>query len=280
MAGTAEKISIANIITNAFGLLGRHAVVFFGFPLLLFGAPSLAITSLFGLEADFGNLDGPSSAYAIVFGYALAMAAVYVFLQGLLMLVAVQDLARQPNSLANCITQAVRNLPGLLGLGLVIIATFILIAAVITLPVFGFSLQILSVQSLDGAPSMIVTTLAIVLIGIIVFVYLSLMWMVAIPAKVVEPIGVFAALGRSRRLTAGSRRRLLLLGVILFFFNVAVSLPLGLIAQFGPVVEMLANVLGSAINIAFASALVASAYIELRAVKEGASTDELADVFA
>jgi hypothetical protein len=280
MAGTAEKISIANIITNAFGLLGRHAVVFFGFPLLLFGAPSLAITSLFGLEADFGNLDGPSSAYGIVFGYALAMAAVYVFLQGLLMLVAVQDLARQPNSLANCITQAVRNLPGLMGLGLVIIATFILIAAVMTLPVFGFSLQILSVQSLDGAPSMIVTTLAIVLIGIIAFVYLSLMWMVAIPAKVVEPIGVLSALGRSRRLTAGSRRRLLPLGIILFFFNVAVSLPLGLIAQFGPVVEMLANVLGSTINIAFASAMVASAYIELRAVKEGASTDELADVFA
>ncbi|GAA0653659.1 hypothetical protein GCM10009424_34060 [Sphingomonas ursincola] len=280
MAGTAEKISIANVITNSFGLLGRHALVFFGFPLLLFGVPSVAIRSLFGLETDFGNFNGTSTAYAIVFGYALAMLAVYGFLQALLMLVAAQDLARQPSSLANCIAQAVRKLPGLFGLGFVVIASFILIAGVITMPVFGFSLKLVSDQNFAGATSMFFTMLGLVLIGMIAFTYLSLMWMVAIPAKVVEPIGVFAALGRSRRLTAGSRLRLLLLIIILFFFNIAVSLPLGLIAQFGPVVEMIATVLSSAINIAFASALVASAYIELRAVKEGASTDELADVFA
>lgn len=170
-------------------------------------------------------------------------------------------------------------MPGVIGLGIVMFAGFALIMLGLMLPIIGYSFNT-SLQEMDSTPGLVGTTIGLMLIAVIAFISLTLMWMVAIPAKVMEPIGVLAALGRSRRLTAGSRLRLLLLGIIFFFFNIAVSLPLGLIAQFGPVVEMIATVLSSAINIAFASAMVASAYIELRAVKEGASSDELADVFA
>lgn len=279
MAGTAEKISIANIITNGFGLLGRHALVFFGFSLLFFGLPQFGALTLFGLGDIITNQANPLFFAVPLIAFGLFMGALYAFLQSLFMLVAVHDLSRQPATLGYCISQAFRKMPGVIGLGIVMFAAFMLIMLGVLLPIIGFSFNT-SLQELDSTPGLVGTTIGLMLIAVIAFITLTLIWMVAIPAKVMEPIGVLAALGRSRRLTAGSRLRLLLLGIIFFFFNIAISLPLGLIAQFGPVVEMIATVLSSAINIAFASAMVASAYIELRAVKEGASTDELADVFA
>lgn len=105
MAGTAEKISIANIITNSFGLLGRHALVFFGFSLLFFGLPQFGALTLFGLGDIITNQSNPLVFAVPLIAFGLFMGALYAFLQSLFMLVAVHDLSRQPATLGYCISR-------------------------------------------------------------------------------------------------------------------------------------------------------------------------------
>lgn len=121
-------------------------------------------------------------------------------------------------------------------------------------------------------------------------VILMLMWAVAVPALVVERVGVFDALRRSAELTKGSRWKILGLFVVLLLIYWVLQAMLGAIGltMYGGATAAagltIANLIGSVILSTIFNTMWGtiqpSLYVELRQSKEGDSADRLAEVFA
>jgi hypothetical protein len=152
-----------------------------------------------------------------------------------------------------------------------------------------------------GALAMVLPIIAVsicvtllMMIGLILLIIPGIMiycaLIVAVPALVEERRGVFASMSRSRDLTRGSRWQVFIL--VIFFWIVAqvVNGVAGAVAGVGmfpdPASPLPDPLLAGAVN-ALAATIVgvcntvwlAALYVELREVKEGASTDQLADIF-
>ena len=140
------------------------------------------------------------------------------------------------------------------------------------LPMIGVTLLLLL-----GAA---VGTILLVVPGIIIF----LMWSVALPALVAQGGGVFDALRSSRRLTKGSRWKLLALWVIMIVPLFVVQMGLtSAIGSDSEIARWSAVAVEIALSLPFGMVYVcvtASAYLELRRLKDGVSVDQLAEVFA
>jgi hypothetical protein len=116
------------------------------------------------------------------------------------------------------------------------------------------------------------------------------MWSVAAPTIVVERVGVFEALGRSRELTRGARWKILGTFLVLLVIYWLLSIVLGFVglkmygaAGAAPGLTT-ANLIGSIVlgtifNVAWGT-IQPSLYVELRHWKEGDSVQALHDVFA
>lgn len=123
-------------------------------------------------------------------------------------------------------------------------------------------------------------------------VILALMWAVTGPVLVNERIGVFAAFGRSRRLTKGARLRIMGLVIVVFAVYLVFAFALGFaghgLSGFGAASaaasrSAVQTVLTAVIQTVFFtvwSAVQASLYLELRDWKDGVAGDRLADIFA
>jgi hypothetical protein len=127
---------------------------------------------------------------------------------------------------------------------------------------------------------------------------LMVAWSAAVPAKVVEKIGVFEALTRSRDLTRGRRWPIfglfvldaiaagVLNAVILAAFApfaLGKSLPMGAsvdgVAQSMSIVQLVADPLVATITTLVSTAGLATLYFELRGSREGVGPEALASVF-
>jgi uncharacterized membrane protein len=118
--------------------------------------------------------------------------------------------------------------------------------------------------------------LLLVVPGIIIL----LMWSVAVPSYVEERAGVVASLKRSRELTKGSRWKILGLYVVMLTIIVLIQmLVVAILGQAGTL-AIVAAMLTSAVFGTLFAAMIASLYVELRQVKDGATPDRLAEVFA
>lgn len=110
-------------------------------------------------------------------------------------------------------------------------------------------------------------------------IFLACMWIVAVPACVVEKLGPVDCLRRSMELTKG--HRLTIFGV-LAIITVTVSILNGLASAIGgtltPVYFLLSLVLTLVPN-AMLTLLTAILYADLRSAKEGISKESLAEVF-
>jgi hypothetical protein len=122
---------------------------------------------------------------------------------------------------------------------------------------------------------------------------LYMMWFVATPACVVERLGPFRSMGRSRQLTKGYRWRLFGLALlilipvaivgsllvaamaILLGTGSVLGLPAVLATPFGQVI----NLVWSAAWGAFYAVIVVVTYHDLRVAKEGVDTEQIAAVF-
>jgi membrane-anchored glycerophosphoryl diester phosphodiesterase (GDPDase) len=136
-----------------------------------------------------------------------------------------------------------------------------------------------------------------VMVGIIllivpgIMVYVALI--VAVPALVEERRGVFGSIRRSRDLTRGSRWLIFLLAILFYVVAIVFSTLLNTIAgvsMFGPnladpanlpnaALAGLAGAIAQSLTAVFTAVMVASLYVELRTVKEGASREVLAGIF-
>jgi hypothetical protein len=119
-------------------------------------------------------------------------------------------------------------------------------------------------------------TLLLIVPGIVIL----LMWSVAVPSYVEERAGVVASLKRSRELTKGSRWKILGLYVVMLTIIVLIQmLVVAILGQAGTL-AIVAAMLTSAVFGTLFAAMIASLYVELRQVKDGATPDRLAEVFA
>ncbi|HEY4404322.1 MAG TPA: hypothetical protein VGN55_06670 [Xanthobacteraceae bacterium] len=113
-------------------------------------------------------------------------------------------------------------------------------------------------------------------------VMVAVMSFVATPACVVERLDPFSSLERSARLTSGHRWKifgLLLLVALPLAIAGAVFDEVAEAAGFGTALTTLGEVMGDAIWNAVLAALAISTYHDLRVVKEGVDTVEIAAVF-
>jgi uncharacterized membrane protein len=142
----------------------------------------------------------------------------------------------------------------------------------------GFVLPVLGL-SIVYALGLAFGFLLLVVPGIIVMC----MWFVAVPVLVEERAGIMGSLSRSSELTDGFRWHVFGLVVILSLLSWA----LGALAAILPataapgnlLVIALCNAVAAALSGVFGAAVAASLYIELRQVKEGATTDNLVAIF-
>ena len=110
---------------------------------------------------------------------------------------------------------------------------------------------------------------------------LAAMWFVAAPACVVEQLGPWASLQRSRELTKGHRWKIFGLMVLLLIVSAIAggTISAALTAIGGTLLAMVGSVLWNGAWGAFYAIAVVVTYHDLRAAKEGIDIDQIAAVF-
>jgi uncharacterized membrane protein len=243
------KIDIGNVIQRGFSVLGGNAPGFLLMSFLFAGLPAFVAQYLgFGsLSGGWPSLNSGMLALAGIF-FLISIFATFL-LQAALMRSSILSLSGRPADIAGSIAIA---------LGLV-------------LPMIGLA---------------IVSTIAIglaMLLLVVPGIMLYVAWIVAVPVLVEERAGVFGSLGRSAELTRGSRWRIFALVLIYFVAAGIVGGLFGIVAPQpleAPLLSALLNALSSTVTSLIGAVMLASLYLELRTVKEGASADGLAAIFA
>ena len=201
--------------------------------------------------------------------------------QAIVLHAATQHMRRKPVSLLDSVKVALARFLPLLGIGLLVTLAF---AGVVLLAIASVSV----LATIPGARPTVLIPLAI--IGWSVpFLFLFIMWSVAVPACVIERLGPFRSLRRSRALTKGHRWKLLALLLVGLVGGLLSSLTAGVllgttIAAVGPgspwtigiqIIGRIWNAFWTAIFMV----LIAVTHRDLRVAKEGLDTDQVATVF-
>lgn len=253
-AGREQQIDVGKVVSRAFDVIKRNAGPYAGVALLLGGLPGLLVgfATVYGLDSanPFAMVLSPLYWASLLISWLCGS-----ILQAALVRSSILDLSGRPADIGGSLTAALGLLLPLVGLTL--LTSVILI--------FGLILLIIP--------------------GIIFYVMFS----VAVPVLVEERAGIIGSLERSAALTSGSRWQVFGVFIIFALFNGAVGMVLGVIGGAagagagGGTSNLIGQLFVSSVSgIAVAlvlAALLASLYVELRTVKEGATTESLAAIF-
>lgn len=249
-----EKIDIGRILSRAFGAIGRHPTLYFGIAVVCLILPGQLFRAVVGPSIIPGKPLNPAEFLPYTMAGGVFGVVLNVIVQAMLTHATVTDLGGDRPTFGNCFKTALPLILPLMGMGLLVYFGVM----------FGMVLLLIP--------------------GII----LALMWSVAVPALVEERRGVLDSMGRSRALTKGSRWRLfglfLVAGIILFIppalvSGLAIRLQGTAVASPTSAASLIAGAVSGFAAMLFAT-IVASAYVELRTVKEGATIEGLAAIFA
>ena len=124
------------------------------------------------------------------------------------------------------------------------------------------------------------TSLGMLLLIIPGLIVMTMLW-VAIPAAIVERPGVFASLRRSRELTKGFRWKVFGLIILILISQWAIGWVTGFVLRMSGSIPavLLGNLLVTVFFTALWAVVSAVGYHDLRVVKEGVGTEEIAAVF-
>ena len=240
------------VISRGFQVLGANILPFSAIALLLSGGTSFAAELLF---LEQGLTDDDSLFVSGYFWGALCLQIVTAaVVQAILVRSAVLSLGGRAADIGGSIVLTISLFPQIVGLTL---ATSLLI--------------------LGGVILLIVP-------GVILYIK----YLVVVPAMIVDRRGVGGSMRRSADLTSGVRGPIFAVLIVLFLFTGGLefalsSLLTGLIEADSANAAVAFAGLGAFLDTITAllfAALTASVYVELRATKEGDTTDQLADVFS
>ncbi len=108
---------------------------------------------------------------------------------------------------------------------------------------------------------------------------LMTMWWVAVPAAVIERTGVIASLRRSAELTRGYRWKVFGVIVVIYFGQLVLDALTQLILAAAPIFSMVVSFLITVLFTAYFAVVTAVCYHDLRVLKDGVGTDDIARVF-
>ena len=285
--GRSERFSIGRVFSNTFSVISRSfaplAVIvglFSALPTLIYNYWNLTQLARFQQAGGAAAFENPTMASVAVIA-GLVFLVLGFLAQAALVRLTVEDLSGRRPAIGDCIEIALRRFFPMLGIGLVVFLALILAGIVM-----GLVMGILAFSGLF---------IVAALIGIAAAFIPAAMWLisisVAIPVAVQERVGVFGSISRSRALTKGSRwpifGLLLIIGIAAGLIQAAFSLLFRFalasasgLSGAGIIVGAVGGSLVTSIFSALISVAIAVIYAELRQVKEGASVDELAEIFS
>jgi hypothetical protein len=260
----SRRFEMGRVISGTFEVIGRNFVSLFLMALLLGGLPNLLVNLwskpyVAGVTTGF-ELEMVGEAIA---GALVILVSAFV-LQAAIVHATITDLNGRRVALGDSLKAGLRNCLPLIGLA---------ILSALGLAV-GFMLLFV--------PGLI----------------LMVVWAVAVPAKVVEKVGVFDAFTRSRDLTRG--RRWPIFGLFVLYAIAAWILSALVLAAFAPfalakgpptadtldsfvsslgVIQLVADPLIATVTTLVSTAGLATLYYELRRSREGVGPEALASVF-
>lgn len=121
----------------------------------------------------------------------------------------------------------------------------------------------------------------LVAIGLILLivpgVILALMWISAIPAMVVEGLGVFDSMNRSAELTKGNRMRILAVGLVVLAVYICIAVIGALLVAAVPVLGVIALVAVAVLLYPYISIITSVLYFRLRDLHAGPSGQSIAE---
>lgn len=254
--GRPGRFEIGKVFNSTFAVISRNIGLCIGLALLFAGVPTLLIR-LWTQPQINGMLQSDPSAIAdpnvmLRNSYLSFVAGLVSFIFALLLQAAVvratiEDLNGKRPSFGDCVQIAIRFLLPTLAIGLLV--------------AFGAGLA----------------TLALIVPGIILW----LGWSMSVPILIQERLGVFGSMSRSRALTKGNRWSLfglfLVLGIIAMVIQWGMLL---ILVLFGGIAAEIGAALVQTVVSMVLSVAIAVSYVELRQVKEGASVEELAEIFS
>lgn len=248
-AGEEPRIDIGRVVQGGFQAIGRRLPAYLLLAVLLGGVPAFltqySILSIEGTE-DAQTLWFMSGAG--VAGVIIAMIAGAV-LQAAVVRCAILDLGGRGCDVAESLVEGLK----------------------LILPLIGITI-LTSIAVMLGLVLLIVP-------GIIFYLALS----VAVPVLVEERRGVIGSMERSAELTKGSRWRIFALVLLYFVVYALLAAGIGAAVLAGgfdaPLGLALLEAVFGTLTALLVAAMLASLYVELRTVKEGASFEALAAVF-
>ena len=272
-----RRIDIGEVMNRTFGAIGANFPVYFVLSLLLAGIPGVLIVlgMTIGLPALFGQMDAQT--YAIVVALVALAAGLLSLLPSYILIGAITHgsmvhFNKGRSSFGECFATGLRLAIPLICLGIV--------------SAIGYFLWFL----LLVIPAILAMT----------------RWAVIVPAMVVDRTGVFESFRRSADLTRDNRWRVFLLGLLYMVISSLISGAVnfaGLIlvggmsnlgdpssyagdpyamanyTTIGGWVMLALQILYTAINTMIVAAGTSALYYELRVMKEGATSNDLAKVF-
>ncbi|WP_421789029.1 hypothetical protein [Hyphobacterium sp.] len=283
-----QPLDIGKVIGDVFGLYFKTLPVFFVIVFVPYFFFDLFLNQ--SLQRTIQDSIATGEFEALSFGITIAAAVIpfilgFVFLQAVMIYMAVSMRMGQGYALGRAIAAALRGLIPIIGITLL----FLLIVFAIYGAIFGM---------IWTNPDLVWLLFAIVPAFMVVALIVAAMFYVYMPAIVFENAG-FGALGRSLELTRGYRGAIIGQMILLFFILLMVSMVLGLIIGAVSVAFLAQNLDGmsqstefvlpwwySLINagvngLSLPISLIPPAivYTRLREIKEGGEADILRTVF-
>jgi hypothetical protein len=240
---------VGRVLSHTFSLFFRTVAKFF----VVAAVAALPTIAFYGGESGAAARD-PDKAVAMIVTIVVALIAWFLLSslsQAAILYGAFQEMRRRPVSLGESLAKGLSRIFPLLGLSICV--AFGLIVGFILLIVPGYIFWV--------------------------------MWYVATPACVVERLGPFKSMSRSRELTKGHRWKIfgiiLLVGIVSGIAGAIIEkvLELALSATPGNVGVMVGLLIWNALAGLFGAILVTVMYHDLRVAKEGVDVEQIASVF-
>lgn len=250
-----RRFDIGRVFELTFGAIGANGLPLLLIALLFVGVPQAGLA---WVQSQFlypaGSDSDLASAFFIWLGGLIVAMICNVIMQGVVTHTVVADLQGRKATLGDSLGVAFRSFWVLLAVGIV---------------------------------AGLATALGLVLL-IVPGILIALVWMVAGPVVIAERAGVGRALDRSRTLTRNHRWWLFLIAIIYGVVSWVLAAIIGMVSVAATgfdadaglnVVNLFVAPAVQALSTLIWAAMVAAAYVELRAVKEGGGKDNIAAIF-
>ncbi|HEX7822039.1 MAG TPA: hypothetical protein VF463_15630 [Sphingobium sp.] len=252
-------LSIGGVLSRAFGVMGGNPIVIFGLS-FLFGALPIQLYTYFLINAAGSPGLSPVTLGVVSTGSIVLFLLCSMLAQGAIIRASLAYAGGERASFGECIAVGLTKLLPLIGLSILLMLGIMA----------GFLLLFIP--------------------GVI----LLIMWSVAAPALVAEPVGILGAFGRSRYLTKGARWKIFGMLILMFVLLAVLSAVLNLsLYSLGvptgqarwmdgafPLWSIAISAVSNTITTAFSSTIVTGLYLSLRNWKDGPQAEALADIFA